>query len=206
MRFPPAADASAAVVESFATQLLYTGVFFGVPASWLTDRLFEAGAEDTILLPFHILSADTALTLTTVQGGQCIIAVLYATLMAAGLSQQGWKKFNNVVGDLLMRVVVSLSERAGTPLTKAPWEPKVVKRAPGSPAEMPKASLGLAGAVGRACSLTRNLTVYSVLILTGGNLAATVTATTVEALWLVLLKQVPKQRLAEVRKGIRVGW
>lgn len=60
---------------------------------WISDRLYEAGVEDTILLPVRILGSDHALTLTPVQGAQWALAALYALALAGGIWKAGGERF-----------------------------------------------------------------------------------------------------------------
>lgn len=253
------------MVQSVVLELLNTGVYFVLPAKWVTDRLLESGTGETFILPLPILGTEQGLTLTAVQGGQWITAAVFALPVATGISQAAFEKFTTLNLNALTEVQATLEVLSSEPIfkvlgselrklqakdewLKGKWLAPLVDKAAealqkleskeeelkhkatrpilekfavtlkemeakAKPAVVPPgvsaAAQGLAAAVTRTQVVTRQLTVHSVYILTGGNLAATAMLSTVHELSLVLLKQGPLQRLAEVRRqaqSCQAGW
>ncbi|MEW5308515.1 MAG: hypothetical protein WDW38_000468 [Sanguina aurantia] len=253
LNFPPAVEAATAVVQSVVLELLNTGVYFVLPARWLTDRLLESGSGEAFLLPLPILGTEQGLTLTAVQGGQWITAAVFALPVATGVSQAALARFTTLNLNALTEVQATLEVLSSEPIFRtlgaelrklqatdgrlnSRWLAPLVDQAaealrklesreealkhratkpileqfaatrkemeakatpPPVPPGASAAAQRLAAAVTRTQVVTRQLTVHSVYILTGGNLAATAVLSTVHELSLVLLKQGPLRRLAQ---------
>lgn len=81
-------EAAVGVLASLAGELLYRGVFFVVLTRWVSDRLYEGGADDTILLPVRILGSEQNFILTTNQTAQLVTTGLSALLLVAAAAQK----------------------------------------------------------------------------------------------------------------------
>lgn len=71
---PLPAEAGLVAGRELAKELLQRGVFFALAAGWLTDRLYEAGADDVVVLP------------TWVRGGRdtCVWWYVYKKALETG--------------------------------------------------------------------------------------------------------------------------
>lgn len=214
---PIAVEAVIAVLASLAGELLYRGVFFVVLARWVTDRLYEAGAEDNITFPLRVLGTEHTILLTTVQSAQIITTALSAFALVAAAAQKDFSdrgKYEAEVEELRLELAATKSGK-----------PKAAKKAPASsgmdfddedddePRLFPVSTRAgaydvqsFSSGVKGTLELSKLLTINSVFIATGGNLAATFAASAANTLVFSLLKRFAAQRQEEVRKGMGKMW
>ncbi|MEW5318034.1 MAG: hypothetical protein WDW38_009288 [Sanguina aurantia] len=201
--------------------MLNTGVVFVLGARWVSDRLYEAGAEDTILLPVRILGSDHALALTPVQGAQWAVAAVFALATAAGISKavedhthismydlDQWIAELNAgktpsleLSNIFQKVVgpATGDNSSSSSSSSSSLDPETL--GPGGGVSGPSVfSEGFAAAFLRTRALTRRVTIHGVYIVTGGNLAASFTVEAVQSLTVLFLTQAARQRLAEDTK------
>ncbi|MEW5297870.1 MAG: hypothetical protein WDW36_001049 [Sanguina aurantia] len=201
----------AAVVVSLilVNELLYTGILFAAPARWVTDRMYEAGAGEDISMPFNILGAHHTLLLTTLQAGQWLVTALYALVVAAGVTQQARTSIANMFtegdgrggpsssqqtlgGSSHNSSSSSSSSKASTNVasTTATGLGGSVRATPTTalPRGDPSGVQSVVCWVTRTQEMTRLLTIHTIFIMTGGNLAATLVTMSTELLTLNYLK------------------
>ncbi|MEW5298787.1 MAG: hypothetical protein WDW36_001870 [Sanguina aurantia] len=202
-------EAVVAVLESLAGEMLYRGVFFVVFSRWVTDRLYEGGADDTILLPVRILGTEHTTLLTTVQGAQWAATALTALALVVTVTQKNLRakrKYDAIVKEVKLGLTL---DKNGRPLLGKPGgansgsssgsssggeakEPKIVAvmARPGA-----YDAMGFGALVQGTLELTNLLTVNSVFIATGGNLAATFAASATNEIIFSLFQRFATQRL-----------
>ncbi|MEW5298788.1 MAG: hypothetical protein WDW36_001871 [Sanguina aurantia] len=203
-------EAAVGVLASLAGELLYRGVIFVVLTRWVSDRLYEGGADDTILLPVRILGSEQSFTLTTNQAAQLVTTGLSALLLVAAAAQKDIaerKRYERDVDE--MQASASLDAK-GQALLAAASKAAKGEDEEEEPRILPLSALpgaydvkSFADGVKGMLELTKLLTMNSVFIATGGNLAATFAASATNTLVLSLLKRFATQRLEEVRGGHR---
>lgn len=184
---PISAEAACTVLSSLVVELLFTGIYLVAPSCWLTDRLYEAGADDTLTLPFHVLGSPNTLQLTTLQSGQCIVTALYAMVLLAGFqgelnlnlanSFNAWfDSFKEYVADLQRGGLDEFKPRefgkSGTPKTGKAGDAVGKKQLQGL--AVPRHVNGFVFAVSQTKSLAELLTINGIFIATGGNLTGRV--------------------------------
>lgn len=197
-------------------ELLYTGILFAAPARWVTDRMYEAGTGEDISMPFHILGTHHTLLLTTLQAGQWLVTALYALAVAAGVTQQARTGIANMFTEADGRAGPSSSQQThqgsshSSSISSSKASMNVTSTADtglgGNVRATPTSALSTGEPsqvqsivcwVTRTQEMTRLLTIHTIFIITGGNLATTFVTMSTELLTLNYLK------CAAVRASVR---
>jgi len=151
-------ESAAVVLNSLATELLYRGVALTLLASWINDRLYEAGADDFTSLRL----LDMQLTLTTSDAARWMSVGLLAALVTSLVVRKVTRPRQ------LRAFVIDLRQLS----SKGSAGKKVLDVAPKTTMD----AMSLATLVQGIRDLTQSLTLNIVFAATGGNLAASYVA------------------------------
>ena len=100
---PPAAEAAVVGAECLASEMLWRAVLLQSGGAWLSDRMFEAGADDVLRLGPYLLSTRDA--------GVCLAAAAVVTLSAAAAAQRVQRVGRGTLAQELRGMAAQLKQR-----------------------------------------------------------------------------------------------